>query len=96
MENPEEETHENIPDFVPPAVEPTEMEALRNRSGEVRDSRPLVAFLYDLMRDRLPVGVVETLVQQNTGLDPADDEFVFTNGFLAKYAQDIANRLTGS
>ena len=40
------------------------------------------------MRDHLPMGVIEKIVQD------ADVPIVeYTNGWLAKYAEDIANRL---
>lgn len=67
-------------------------------SGKVKDTRPLVAFLYDLVRDRLPLGTVETMVReqfepQNPYVDKEPDSYQFTNGWLAKYAQDVADRL---
>jgi hypothetical protein len=66
-----------------------ENDALHKRSGEVMDDDPLVRFLYLLMRDHLPTGVVEGIVQ-------SDDKVIhFTNGFLARYAQDMAARLAG-
>ena len=51
----------------------------------------LVTFLYLLMRDELPCGVVERIVQEleNTG----KDYFVLSNGYLADYAYEIAERL---
>ena len=51
----------------------------------------LVTFLYLLMRDELPCGVVENIVQdlENTG----KDYFVLSNGYLADYAYEIAERL---
>lgn len=64
-------------------------DALRLRSGSIKINSRLVSFLYELMRDRLPPGVVEELVQ-NAEDEP---EIVYTNGWLAKYAEDIANRL---
>lgn len=52
----------------------------------------LVAFFYELMRDHLPVGKVEQLVQ-NCEMGP-DKAVVFTNGALARYAQELVKRLT--
>ena len=69
----------------------SENERMREVSGNVSDSRPLVAFLYDLMRDELVPGRVEKLLEQ---LNPECTEWVFTNGWLARHAQDIAERLT--
>jgi len=65
-----------------------ENEALRERSGAVFDDDPLVSFLYLLMRDHVPAGVVEGIVR------PRDGVTHFTNGHLARYAQDLAARLT--
>lgn len=48
----------------------------------------LVAFLYDLLRDHVTPGVVEKIAQDATA------ETLFTNGWLARYAEDLATRLT--
>ncbi|KKL15678.1 hypothetical protein LCGC14_2503190 [marine sediment metagenome] len=64
---------------------------LRARSGEVDSDNPIVGFLYDLMRDHLPCGVVEELV----GRQSAGNKCRFTNGFLANYAKDLSERLVG-
>jgi hypothetical protein len=65
-----------------------ETDTLRERSGHIEMDSKLVAFLYELMRDHLPPGVVERLVQ-----DSQISECLYTNGWLAKYAEDLANRL---
>ncbi len=67
---------------------------LRMASGSVTDHRPLTAFLYELMRDHLPPGVVEGLVRRNEDIGP-DNPALFTNGFLANYAQHLTERLEG-
>ena len=62
---------------------------------ELRDATPkknLVAFFYELVRDRLPLGVVEQLVR-NCEMDP-EKPVIFTNGNLARYAQECVKRLT--
>jgi hypothetical protein len=58
----------------------------------VDTTNPLEAFLYLLMRDHLPVGEVEKLVQscEDTG---EDNKGPLSNGWLAKYAEDLARRL---
>lgn len=61
----------------------------RDRSGSIDDPRPLVSFLYELMRDHLPTGVVEHVARNSTGVSGTK----FCNGWLALYAQDVANRL---
>ena len=66
----------------------SDMDALRQRSGNVRLHNRLVSFLYDLMRDHLPPGVIEKLVQEAT-----EPDVTYTNGWLALYAQDLAQRL---
>ena len=62
---------------------------LRARSGDVWDRRPLVSFLYELLRDHLPASTVETIARNS--YDPGVTRYC--NGYLAKYAQDIATRL---
>lgn len=64
-------------------------EALRSRSGEVQINSRLVSFLYDLMRDHLTSGIVEELVRASED----QPDIIYTNGWLAQYAQDLANRL---
>jgi len=62
---------------------------LRERSGSVDSNSRLVDFLYILMRDHLPAGVVEGLVLDSRGGSTS----AYTNGWLALYAQDCADRL---
>jgi hypothetical protein len=70
---------------------------LRKKSGAVKDERLLVAFLYVLMRDTVPPGVIEgtllKLSNENAEDKETKHEYMLTNGYLAKYAQDIADRL---
>ncbi len=54
---------------------------------------PLVAFLYELMRDHVPTGIVEGIVNQDQSPDPLP-VYVLTNGYLAEYAENVAGRLT--
>lgn len=63
-------------------------ETLRLRSGSIGINDKLVSFLYELMRDHLPSGVVEKIVRASE-----DPDVQYTNGWLAKYAEDLANRL---
>lgn len=70
------------------------MAEIRKASGDVyseKDHR-LVSFLYELMRDKLPPGEVEHIML-NTVVGSPDTEVRFTNGWLAKYAMNIADRL---
>jgi hypothetical protein len=67
---------------------------LRKASGQVVSTGPLVSFLYELMRDHVPPGVVEGIMKQ-TETDEPNYETIFTNGWLARYAEDVAARLRG-
>ena len=64
---------------------------LREDSGTITDEKNLVCFLYLLMRDHLTPGVVANLLgKSQTGL-----ENYYTNGWLAQYAQWVAEELRG-
>lgn len=65
------------------------MEQICKRSGEVTIKDPLVEFLYILMRDHLPVGTIEEIVMKHV----RGTKTVYSNGWLAEYAQDVAVRL---
>lgn len=62
-------------------------------------SSPLVAFLYQIMRDEILVGTVERIVSEDEKIrsehlmrgEPL--EFVLTNGYLGAYAEFLAKRL---
>lgn len=64
------------------------MKKLRNDSGNIQIKSKLVSFLYQLMRDHVPTGIIEKIV-----IDSDDPDVTYTNGWLAKYAENIANRL---
>lgn len=66
------------------------MSDIREVSGEVRSTSRLVSFLYSLMRDHLPCGVVEELVNVST----PDKETLYSNGWLASYAEHLASRIS--
>lgn len=70
---------------------------MRAASGRVDDFRPLVAFLYEVARDHLTTGVLEERIDRIAEhARPVDGErgpFRFTNGWLARWAQDAADRL---
>jgi len=69
---------------------------LRARSGNVDSDDQLVGFLYELMRDHLPCGVVERLVSNSNPANTSNGgNCRFTNGFLANYAKDLSQRLRG-
>jgi hypothetical protein len=62
---------------------------LRERSGKVGYDSKLVSFLYQLMRDHVPPGVIEEVANQSV-----ESEVEYSNGWLAQYANDIANKLS--
>jgi len=66
-----------------------EDDKLRERSGHIVSDDKLVSFLYILLRDHLPSADVEEIVREHT----SNNEMLFTNGWLAEYAKDIAGRL---
>lgn len=66
-------------------------EHIRKASGEVDDDRPLVSFLYILARDHVPIGVIEQIIVDQ--LIVAEPGAAFTNGWIANWAKDLADRL---
>lgn len=62
---------------------------LREESGNITINSKLVSFLYELMRDHLPAGIVQELVNNSIN----NDDVIYTNGYLAKYAEYLANKL---
>jgi hypothetical protein len=65
--------------------------SIRERSGNVSSSDPVVSFLYVLMRDYVPTADVEEIMQKIAGC--SKEETQFSNGWLAQYAEDVASRL---
>lgn len=65
-----------------------ENRSLHKRSGEFDSHNKLTSFLYELLRDLLLCGVVEKSVK-----DSQTTPVYFTNGYLAKYSEDLAKRL---
>lgn len=49
-------------------------------------------FLYLLLRDKLPAGQVEALVRESEKAN--DATITYSNPHLAKYAQDLAARMS--
>ena len=67
-----------------------ENDELRDRSGSVDATDPFVCFLYILMRDHLPLGVVEEIYRDHVAGSTTHE---YTNGYLAGYAKDLAERM---
>jgi hypothetical protein len=70
------------------------LDGLREESGSVTYSDPLTSFLYLLMRDEIPCGVVERLVHEVAS--DAGQDIIFTNGYLAKYAHNLSELIKGA
>lgn len=66
------------------------MAQARVRSGCVDSKDPLVCFLYTLMRDHVTPGVVEEIMLHHM---PGGQTVEYCNGYLARYAEDIADRI---
>jgi hypothetical protein len=71
----------------------SECEVMRDASGQVTDTRRLVAFLYVLMNNHLTPGAVEDIMHSHVEAVEPGVERAYTNGWLTKHAQDIAKRL---
>lgn len=67
---------------------------MRAASGRVNDTRPLVAFLYEIARDHVPTGELETMIERISASDFSGEGFMFTNGWLAGWAKYTADRLS--
>lgn len=61
---------------------------LKRVSGNVRLKGKLESFLYELMRDHVPVGVVQKVLDESQIADVS-----YTNGYLARYARFVAKQL---
>lgn len=65
------------------------VERMREASAHVTSDNPLVILLYSLARDEIPSGVIDSIIDRQ----PVQ-RVAFTNGWLAEWAKDAANRLT--
>lgn len=67
---------------------------LREASGRVDIPAEdwLTSFLYELMRDAAPPGEVERIVR-HIEQEPRDGDNLYSNGWLAHYAKNLADRL---
>lgn len=69
---------------------------LRRDSGTVLSDDPFVSLFYGLLREVVPAGVLESQVQIVLDERQKGGDVVFTNGYLANYAQNIVKRLRES
>lgn len=58
---------------------------------EVRTGDALASFIFDLLRDHVPFGKVEMILETMEDLGP--NHVVFTDPNLGKYCIDLANRI---
>lgn len=52
-----------------------------------------VAFLYELLRDHVPIGVIEAIVEEQEEHRNENMGWLLTNGHLAAYCEEVAERL---
>lgn len=71
-----------------------ECDRMRQASGQVEDDRPLVSFLYYLGRDYLTLSQLEKVIDEAT-IHQGGKTARFTNGWLARWAQDAADKIQG-
>jgi hypothetical protein len=64
-----------------------QMNEFKERSGNITIDSKLVSFIYTLLI-QYPAGDIEEIV-----MSCQESNVNYTNGYLAKYAEDIANRL---
>lgn len=70
------------------------MSNLREDSGAVDDADPFVSLLYSLLRDLVHPSDLEKLVQDiENGAAAGHQVTQYTNGYLAKYARNLVERL---
>lgn len=72
----------------------TENKEMRARSGHFVSSDRLTSVLYELIRDHVPPSTVEKIVRELDMAGP-DGDTIYTNGWLASYAEDLARRIRG-
>lgn len=65
---------------------------MRRMSGAVDDDRPLVALLFVLMRDHVTPGLMEEVFERHVAVAGGRTQ-QYSNGWLARHAQDLARRL---
>jgi len=82
--------HLNYEDVKQVKLDMTRMEGLRSDSGNVEFSDTLTTFFYLLLRDHLPAGKVEMIIHEVVN---GADSILFTNGYLAQYADNLASAL---
>ena len=64
---------------------------MRMKSGKYNSDDALISFLYILGRDHLPLGVIEEIMRKD--VEAVAGEVMYTNGWLAEWAEDVAARI---
>lgn len=67
---------------------------LRQQSGHIKSKNRLDCFLYLLLRDNVPAGVIGNIVKQIRE-NSNNKEYLFGNGWLAEYAIYVRRFLNG-
>lgn len=68
---------------------------MRSASGNVNGDDRLVAFLYILARDHVTTGKLDEMMLNNIEGVPFGTVTEYTNGWLAQWAMDCAERIRG-
>jgi hypothetical protein len=84
---------EGEPDQDPNIIENLHMQ---RASGGVQIRSVLVAVLYDLLRDHVQPGVLEKIIRDNIREGCGEQAVIYSNGWLANYADHLARRITES
>jgi len=63
-------------------------ETIACKNNKTGSQSKLICFLYLLMRDELPCGVVAKIIQKIKS--SKKEYFIFSNDYLAKYAKKLA------
>lgn len=66
--------------------------ASRESDPEAATPNRLVCFLYELMRDEVPAGIVARLVKSAEAIEPGQ-EVKYTNKHVEAYARELVDRL---
>ena len=77
---------------IPKDIQDQYNKELRETSGSITFNDRLTAFLYVLMRDHTPPGIVSTLLMDSM-IGGKTEPITYCNGWLADYAHYIAQHL---
>lgn len=83
---------DDCPDTLTSYNEKNPVVRMRHASGLVEVNDRLAAFIYLLARDHVPSGVIDRVIDYEIPQHPTTS-FAVTNGWVAKWAEDAANRL---